>query len=250
MLALITGASSGIGRDIARVLSEKGYDLILVARRADRLNELKKELKTKCEVFISDLSDKNECLKLCEYADKFKIDVLVNNAGFGLYGEFLETDLKRELEMIDLNISAVHILTKFFAKKFDAQGMGIILNVASSAGFMSGPYMASYYGTKSYVLRLSEAINEELRRKKSPVYISVLCPGPVDTEFNNVANVRFGLKGLTSYKVSCIAVREMLRGKKVIVPGFLMKCARFFSKILPDSILVKFSAYFQKKKSN
>lgn len=116
--------------------------------------------------------------------------------------------------MISLNICAVHMLTKFFLRKFLRQGHGIVLNVASSAGFMPGPYMATYYGTKAYVLRLSQAINEELFHKNKRVWISVLCPGPVETEFNSVAKVRFGLKGLKSETVAKVAVRDMLRGKK------------------------------------
>lgn len=250
MVALITGASSGIGRDIARELSRYGYDLILVARREERLKELQQEIKTNCEVFAADLTMESECLRLCNFVSQKKVDILVNNAGFGLYGAFDQTDLLREQEMISLNICAVQTLTKFFVRKFLCQGSGIILNVASSAGFMPGPYMATYYATKAYVLRLSQAINEEISRKNKKISISVLCPGPVDTEFNSVASVRFGLKGLGSETVAKIAVRDMLKRKKVIVPGFLMKCAHFFSKILPDTILVKCAAHFQKKKGH
>ena len=249
MTAIITGASSGIGRDIAHVLSEKGYNLILVARRANRLAELKNELPTKAEIFTADLTKETECYRLCEFAEQYDIDIAVNNAGFGLYGEFAQADLEREIEMMHLNIRAVHILTKFFVKKFLEKNKGIILNVASSAAFLPGPYMAAYYASKAYVLRLSQAINEELSYKKSNVYISVLCPGPVDTEFNGVAGVRFGLKGLTSEFVAKYAVNKMLKGKKVIVPGIAMKGSHFFSKILPDSVLVKFASHFQKKKA-
>ncbi len=248
MIALITGASSGIGRDIAHALSEKGYDLILVARRENRLVKLKNELKTKTEIFTADLTEESECRRLCEYADGFDIDIAVNNAGFGLFGEFTQTDLEREIEMIHLNIRAVHMLTKFFIQKFTEKDKGILLNVASSAAFLPGPFMAAYYASKAYVLRLSQAVREELLQKKSKVQISVLCPGPVATEFNSVANVKFGLKGLSSEKVASMAVNKMLMGKTVIVPGFLMKCSHVFSKVLPDGILVKFASHFQKKK--
>ena len=118
MTAIITGASSGIGRDIAHVLSEKGYNLILVARRANRLAELKNELPTKAEIFTADLTKETECYRLCEFAEQYDIDIAVNNAGFGLYGEFAQADLEREIEMMHLNIRAVHILTKFFVKSF------------------------------------------------------------------------------------------------------------------------------------
>lgn len=249
MVALITGASAGIGRDIARVLSKKGYDLILVARREERLLELKNELHTQMHIFVADLSIESECHRLCEYATHHSIDIVVNNAGFGLFGPITQTDADQELAMIDLNVRAMHILTKFFVKEFVKKNAGILLNVASSAAFFSGPYMAAYYATKAYVLRLSQAIREELLQMKSKVQICVLCPGPVDTEFNGVANVKFGLKGLSSASVAAYAVDKMLRGKCVIVPGFTMKCARIFSKLLPDAFLARCAAHFQKKKA-
>lgn len=249
MVALVTGASAGIGRDIARVLSKNGFDLVLVARREECLLELKNELHTQVDVFVADLSIESECHRLCEYASHRSFDIVVNNAGFGLFGPFTQTDLERELAMIDLNIRAVHILTKFFVKQFAEKNAGILLNVASSAAFFPGPYMATYYATKAYVLRLSQSVREELLQRKSKVQISVLCPGPVDTEFNGVANVRFGLKGLSSMSVATYAVDKMLRGKFVIVPGFTMKCARVCSKFLPEGFLARCTAHFQKKKS-
>ena len=124
--------------------------------------------------------------------------MLVNNAGFGVFGEFTSTDINIELNMLDVNIRAVHMLTKFYLKDMVKKDKGIILNVASSASFMAGPLLSSYYSSKSYVYRLSLAINEELRRRKSKVQISVLCPGPVNTNFNNRAGVSFGVKALSS----------------------------------------------------
>lgn len=249
MTALITGASSGIGMDIARELSKRGYDLILVARREGRLVELKNQLETKAEVFAADLTDESECRRLCEYAENFDIGIAVNNAGFGIFGEFTQIDLNREIQMLNLNVRAVHILTKFFIELFAKKNEGILLNVASSAAFLPGPYMSAYYASKAYVLRLSQAVNHELSSRNSNVHVSVLCPGPVDTEFNKVADVSFGLKGLDSKRVAKIAVDGMLKGKKVIVPGFLMKCTHFFSKILPDELLVKCAGHFQVKKT-
>lgn len=248
MVALITGASSGIGRDIARELSKRGYDLILVARRETRLLEVKASVSTKAEVFTADLTQESECERLCGHLADTDIDIVVNNAGFGLYGDFSETDLQREIDLIHLNIRAVHILTKFFVQKFMERDKGILLNVASSASFMPGPYMAAYYASKAYVLRLSQAVNEELSQRKSRAYISVLCPGPVDTEFNSVADVKFRLNGLSSAKVAKYTVQKMLAGRKIIVPGTAMKLTRFFAKVLPDCILVKFARHFQKKK--
>lgn len=249
MKALITGASSGIGRDMARILSEKGYELILVARRRERLEQLKKDLKTSCEIICADLAEEDACKALYEKIKDENIDILINNAGFGILGEFSEIDLERELNMIDVNVRAVTILTKLFLRDFKKKNSGMILNVASSAAFLPGPLLSGYYSTKAYVLRLSQAIYEELRHEKSNVSISVLCPGPVDTEFNDVANVKFALKGLTSEYVAKYAIEKMLKKKLVIVPGITMKLVRFLTKFTPDKILLKVAYYQQKKKS-
>ena len=183
--ALITGASSGIGRDMARVLSQKNYDLILVSRNKDMLESLKKELKTNVEIISMDLSSVDNCKKLYEQVKDKNIDILINNAGFGAIGAFRKTDMDKELSMIDLNIKALHILTKLFMVDFVKKDSGYILNVSSSASFQPGPLMATYYSTKSYVTHLTLALYEELRRINSNVRISCLCPGPVDTNFNN-----------------------------------------------------------------
>ena len=174
MKALITGASSGIGKEMAKILSDMGYDLILVARRKKKLEELKKELTTKVTIINLDISSTYNCMKLYDKVKKEDIDIVINNAGFGLFGEFSETSLDKELDMIDINIKAVHTLTKLFLKDFKEKDSGYILNVASSAAFLSGPLMSTYYATKGYVLKLTEAIYEELRREDSNVYIGAL----------------------------------------------------------------------------
>ena len=184
MVALITGASSGIGRDMARYLASKDIDLILVARRKERLEELKKELNVHVEIVVLDLLEEKNLYKLYEKFENRKIDIFINNAGFGLFGNFDKTDLTRELEMIQLNVVAYHVLTKLFLQKFERDDEGYILNVCSSAGFLAGPRLATYYATKNYVLKLTMAIYQELRDEKSPVVISAFCPGPVYTEFN------------------------------------------------------------------
>ena len=248
MYALITGASSGIGSDIARELSKRGYDLILVARRVERLEKLKNELECECRVIGCDLSSPENCINLYESVNKEEIEVLINCAGFGVFGNFLETDLAKEIEMINTNITALHILTKLFLKKFSEQNKGYIMNVASSAAFAPGPMFSSYYASKAYVLRLSEAISEEIKKSGKNVHISVLCPGPVDTEFNSVANVRFTVGSVTSRFVAEYSVEQMFRNKKIIVPGFKMKLARFGAKILPEWISAKVTYHFQRKK--
>ena len=139
-------------------------------------------------IHLKNLLEEKNLYKLYEkYSDK-KIDIFINNAGFGLFGDFVQTDLDRELEMIKLNVVAYHVLTKLFLKKFVKEDRGYILNVCSSAGFLAGPKLATYYATKNYVLKLTMAIYEELRHEKSSVVISALCPGPVSTEFNKVAH--------------------------------------------------------------
>ncbi|MBQ3053938.1 MAG: SDR family oxidoreductase [Clostridia bacterium] len=248
MKALITGASSGIGRDMAKILASKGYSLILVARREDRLESLKKELKTNVEIISMDISIQENCHKLFEMTKDKDVDFLINNAGFGLFGEFTKTELSKELEMINTNIVALHILTKHFAKLFEEKNNGYILNVASSAGFLPGPLLATYYATKNYVLRLTEAVNEEMRRKGKNVHLSALCPGPVKTEFDSVANVSFSLKGLKSEYVAKVAVEKTLKNKMVIIPGFTMKLAYFGEKLLGENMLVKIAYNMQKKK--
>lgn len=250
MKALITGASSGIGRDMARYLAQKGWDLILVARREDRIRELQKELKdVDVRCITLDVGRAEDCYRLYELTKNDGVDMLVNNAGFGLAGEYVRADLDTELNMIDVNIKAVHILTKLFLRDFVARDRGFILNVASSAGFMAGPLLSTYYATKNYVLRLTEAIYEELRRKESHVRISALCPGPVNTEFNKVAKVKFAVDGISSESCAKVAIDGTLQGKPVIIPGAMLKAGLFFRKFLSEKTMLKIAYGFQRKKN-
>lgn len=247
MKALITGASSGIGKDMAKEFAKRGYDLVLVARNTEKLEEVKKSLETKnVEIISMDLSDENNCKKLHSMVQN--VDVLINNAGFGTFGEFTKTDLDKEISLINTNITALHILTKLYLKDMQEKNKGNILNVASIAGFMPGPLMESYYASKAYVVRLTEGIKAELKKEKSNVKISLLCPGPVDTNFNDVAGVKFNLSSLTSEYVAKYAVKKMLKGKFMIVPGFSVKCARVMSKIVPNPILSKCVYIMQERK--
>ena len=248
MKALVTGASSGIGRDIARKLSNIGYDIIAVARDGVKLDELKNELKTKVEIIAIDLNDPESCKQLYKAVKNKNIDILVNNAGFGDFGEFTTTDLDKEISMINTNITAVHILTKLFLQDFIKKDKGYILNVASIAGFMPGPLMATYYSTKSYVVRLTESIYTELKKKKSNVSISVLCPGPVSTNFNNVAGVKFNLKSMSSEYVANYALKNMFKHKLIILPGAKIKLVRFLAKISPDKLTARICYHMQEKK--
>lgn len=248
MLALITGASSGIGRDLARILSNQGHDLILVARRKERLEQLKKELKTDVKIITMDLSSSYNCMRLYNKVKEDNVDIVINNAGFGLYGEFTETNLEKELDMIDLNIKAVHTLTKVFLQDFEERNHGYILNVASIAGFQPGPLMATYYATKAYVLHLTEAISEEIRREKGNVYIGALCPGPVNTEFNKVANVSFKLASANSYDVAEYAIKQMFKKKTVIVPKASIRILAFGNRLVSRKLATKIAYNLQRMK--
>ena len=248
MKALITGASSGIGKDMAIILANKGYELVIVARDEKKLEEVKNELSqiTKVEIISKDLNNEENCKEI--YKEVENVDLLINNAGFGDCGNFTKTSLEKEINMIKTNIIAYHILTKLYLIDMKAKNEGKILNVASIAGFMPGPLMATYYATKNYVVKLSEAIREELKKEKSKVQISILCPGPVKTNFNKVANVKFNLREADSKKVAKYAIKELEKGKFYIVPGLDVKIAKIGAKIIPTSIMQKFAYMAQKRK--
>lgn len=248
MKALVTGASSGIGYEISKYLAKRGYDIIVVARNRQALENLKEEIKTNVQIACMDLSVVDNCVKLYENFKDENIDVLINNAGFGMYGNFDILDMNKEIEMINVNILACDILTKLFLKDMKKRDSGYILNVGSIAGFMPGPLMSSYYASKSYVVKLTQAIRKELKKSKSGVSVSVLCPGPVNTNFNNTAGVKFAVRPLSSEYVAKYAVDMLFKKKLVIVPGFTIKLARFFSKFTPDNILAEITYYIQTKK--
>lgn len=248
MKALVTGASSGIGYEISKYLAKRGYDIIVVSRNRQALENLKNEIKTNIQIVCMDLSVVDNCVKLYENFKDENIDVLINNAGFGMYGNFDILDMNKEIEMINVNILACDILTKLFLKDMKKRDSGYILNVGSIAGFMPGPLMSSYYASKSYVVKLTQAIRKELKKSKSGVSVSVLCPGPVNTNFNNTAGVKFAVRPLSSEYVAKYAVDMLFKKKLVIVPGFTIKLARFFSKFTPDNILAEITYYIQTKK--
>lgn len=253
MLALITGGSSGIGKDIAIQLAKLSYDLVLVARDLKNLEQVREEIKKEnskvtVQIYAFDISKSENCFKIYEKVKD--VDILVNNAGFGLFGEFSKTDLETEINMINTNVTALHTLTKLYLKDMIKKDSGYILNVASIAGFMPGALMATYYATKNYVVSLTRAINKELKKKKSHVSVSLLCPGPVDTNFNNVANVRFRIPGHTSEYVAKYAIKKMKRKKLIITPGIMISIARLFAEVIPTFIIEEVCYYMQRKKDN
>ena len=251
MKALITGASSGIGLDMARYLATQNCELILVARNKEKLEELQEKLPTKTTIIVADLSNEQRVKDLYVIAKKENIDILINNAGLGDFGYLTDTDLNKDLELINTNIKAVHILTKHLVKDMEKRDTDTyILNVASSAAFQPGPLMSTYYATKSYVYQLTEALYYEEKKKKTNVHVSVLCPGPVDTNFNNVAGVHFSVKPLTSERVAKYAIDKMFKKKMLIIPGFKMKCAKFFSRFISDKARLRITYKIQKEKAS
>lgn len=249
MKVLITGASSGIGEAMAHYLDSLNYELVLTASDKEKLEKVKKSLTGNAKTIVADLRNEKEVFDLYTKVAKEDIDILINNAGFGLFGDFVKTDLNRELEMIDVNVKAVHILTKLFLQDFEKKNSGYILNVASSAGFMAGPHLDTYYATKNYCLKLTLGIYEELRRAKSNVYIGALCPGPVDTNFNRVAKGKFEIKGADKERVAKYAIDEMLKGRTIIIPTLKMKIAIFLTRFTPTKLLLRITYDIQKRKN-
>ena len=248
MKVLITGASSGLGKEITIYLDNLGYETIIVSRDKKTLSDVKKQLKNNCKIIIKDLSNVNEAYELYDELKKENIDFVVNNAGIGQYGEFINTDINKDISMINLNIISVNILTKLFLKDMIIKNKGRILNISSLASFTPGPLMASYYATKAYVTNLTLAIHKELKGKNSKVKISCLCPGPIDTNFNKELNIKFVIKSLSAKYVAKYTIDNCLKGKTIIIPGFKNKIARIFTKLLPLNILLDINYNIQKKK--
>jgi len=251
VLAIITGASSGIGREFAYQLAAKQYDLVLVARRKDRLDEVKAVVEKEYGVHVTnydmDLSNLDNCILLHEKTKNLEIDLFINNAGFGQVGEFTAIPLQRELDMIDLNIKSLHTLMKLY---LSTMTQGVILNVGSMAAFLPTPLLAAYAATKSYVVSLSRAVNQELKKSGSKVSVLALCPGPVATEFGEVAQVtKKGLPGIEAKQCVREALRGIKRRKDVIAPSFAMKFMRFLLRIVPTKWVLAISYRVQQTKN-
>ncbi len=246
---LITGASSGIGLELAKIFAANGHNLILVARNEKALTQLKGEVeeqyKIKAIVITIDLAQPSAASKLYKKTKEqnLKVDVLINNAGFGLAGYFYETDLQTELDMITVNVTSLIHLTKLFLNDMKENGNGKILNVASTAAFMPGPKLSVYYATKAMVFSFTRAIAYEV--KKHGIQISVLCPGPTATGFsarakNHQSRVFKNGWGIvmSAHKVAQIGYRQMMKGKPVIIPGVLNKLSVFSVRLIPRSVML------------
>ena len=248
MKALITGATSGIGMSFAKKLSKRGWELILTGRNEDVLKKMQKKLGGNVEIISADLSQKDEVFRVYDLCKDKNVDMLINNAGYGLFGRFEDIDLDDELNMIGVDVVALHILTKLFLRDFKKKDSGTILNVASAAGFMSGPLLSSYYASKNYVVKLTLAIYEELRREKSNVRITMLCPGPVDTNFNKRAGVDFSMKPISAdYAAEC-ALEKAFSGKLFAIPGLGVKLGIWGSRFVPQKMLAAVTYNIQKGK--
>ncbi len=247
--AVITGASSGIGAEFARELGKRGVFLIISGRNEKALKAIRRENgEEKCRIIISDLSDEKSCIDLYAAAKKYNPDILINCAGFGVYGEFTETSLSSELKMIDVNIKAMHILFKLFTRDFVKKDRGYILNVGSAAGLLPGPLMSTYYSSKSYVIRQTLAVYTELLMRRSSVGISVLCPGPVDTEFNSRAGIKGFMKGITARKCVKYTLEKMRKNKTIIIPTFKMQLTAAAVKLAPAKLVTVVSYFLQSRK--
>ena len=251
--ALITGASTGIGYELARIFAREGYDLIITARSEDKLTALKNDLEkdgiVHVDVISMDLSQDSAAQQLFERVSDRQIDVLVNNAGFGDYGKFVECDMDRMTRMIQLNITALSQMTRLVLPQMLERHSGHIMNVASIASFEPGPLMAMYYATKAFVLSLTEAISVEIR--DSGVQIMALCPGPTNTEFAAAANLErtsfvTAFKKTSPVDVAEFAYQKLMAGKVVAVPGMLNKAAVVAAQLMPRALVRRCVGMIQK----
>jgi uncharacterized protein len=241
-VALVTGASAGLGVEFARQLSQRGHRVVLAARRKERLEELAKELGNARAVAI-DLSKSNAAAKLIDdlKANDETADLLVNNAGFGLIGRFAELDTKRQRQMIDLNVGALTDLCRLVAPGMIKRKSGSILNVASTAAFQPGPNMAVYFATKAFVLSFTEALHEEL--KPHGVRVTCLCPGPTRTEFGEVAgfggNGMFDRMAMKADEVVEAGLKALDVNRAVVVAGWINKIGAASTRFAPRAVVRK-----------
>ena len=251
---VIKSAGRGMGREFSKLFGEKGYRLVITARREKNLAELKKMYpENNVEVIPCDLGSEAGAEYLYNEVKKrsIKVDILINNAGFGLFGEFYETDIEKEKKMIDLNVKALVELSKYFLQEMLERNSGRILNVASIAAFQPGPYMSVYYASKAFVLSFSEALRNEVRN--TGVCISVLCPGPVETEFEKSSELTKSklfskLKPVTAEKVAYAGYRGLMKNRAVIIPGFFNRAAITAGTFVPTGIKVNIARKIQEKK--
>lgn len=240
MKALVTGASSGLGLEVCKLLAQRGYDIVGVSRHEGEFAKLKDDFKERKFEFISfDLSNSNNVKSLIEKTKDIDFDYFYDNAGFGMIGHFDDGNIEKEMKMVDVNVKAAHMLLKEFVTRFYKKDKGNILVTASAAAFAPAPYMTPYYSTKAYMYYLCLGYWRELKERKSKVKLSVLCPGPVNTNFEKAGNVKFNIKPISCEKCAAYAVKKSLKGKTVIVPSFKIKLLHFFSHLFPKKFITK-----------
>lgn len=248
--ALITGASTGIGFELARILAREGNNLILVAKSSERLklaaDKIRKEFPSiQCETLEADLASSSAPVKLADAirAKNWNVDILVNSAGYGDFGSFLETSLEKELQMMQLNMVTLVHLTKLFVKGMTERKRGRILNVASTAAFQPGPFMAIYYASKAFVLSFSEALNNEL--KGTGVSVTALCPGPTESNFTKAANLEgnklFKSGVMDARAVAEVGYRGLMSSKSVVIPGLRNRVLASAVRFMPRDLVTQFS---------
>lgn len=242
---LITGASSGIGKELAYVYAENNYDLVLVARRKENLEKIKKEIieqaKVNVEIVSMDLAELKSAEQLHKMIREKNIrpDVIINNAGFGIYGDFIDAELSQDEGMVLLNMMALTKLTKLFALDMKKRGGGHIVNIASTGAFQPVPGIAIYAATKAYVLSFSEAIAYEL--KKHNIFVTAICPGPTKTEFAKVAKMSNNPfeKAPTARELAEFTYKSMIQRKTCAIQGLKNKTLTLFAKILPKKLILR-----------
>lgn len=241
---LITGATSGIGEAFLKELDCSGKQFVLVARNIEKLNQLQAAIQGEAKIIQCDLSKADDLEKLFNETKDDCFDMIINNAGFGECSLFVDGDINRQVDMIEVNVVALHKIMKYYIPKMNKQG--IIINVGSVAGLMSGgPYMATYYATKSYVVSLSMALAYEL---KGQVQIACLCPGPVDTNFNKEAGVKHALKGISPNQVVQYCLKKIKQNKVVIIPSLKVRLGYYMSRLLPHRLMISILARGQRSK--
>lgn len=240
MKALITGGTSGIGLAMAKELLKRSYDVVLVARNPGEYDSLVSLYpNNKIEFWSYDLSKEEECYRLLEDSENIDFDIFINNAGYGDIGRMDKTSLTKEVDMVKVNDIATLILVKSFLLRFMKKDNGRIMMVASAASFGVAPYMNVYYATKAFVYSLAHGYYRELKDDKSHVVLSVLCPGPVKTNFEERANAKFTYGAISAEKCAVVAIKGMMKGKFVIVPTFKMKLGHLFSHLVPKKMISK-----------
>ncbi len=258
--ALITGASFGIGYELAKLFAKDNYNLVLVARNAERLQKIVTEFQQQynitVHIFSVDLSLPKAVEKIFQFTQEknISVDFLINNAGFGTHGMFAESNLDEQLGMIQVNITALTHLTKLFLPEMMKRNFGKIMNVASTAAFQPGPFMATYYATKAYVLSFSEALASEL--KTTNITVTALCPGPTETEFQKRAKVEqtklFAKSGMVmqAETVANIGYKGLMKGKTLIIPGMWNKLLVHSVRFFPRKLVIKIVRKLQEERNN